>query len=150
MQNTSQDEDQLRLLSIFHYVVAGLSGLVACFPIIHLILGLMFLFAPQNFEGKGGPPPSWFGWIFVVVASVFIALGWVFAGFVFAAGRCLAKRKRYSFCLVMAGVECLFMPFGTILGVFTIVVLMRESVKQLFVGHQAAQPPQAGPSGSHS
>ena len=30
------------------------------------------------------------------------------------------------------GVECLFMPFGTVLGVFTIVVLCREPVKQLF------------------
>lgn len=146
MQNSSQDDDQLRLLSIFHYVVAGLSGLFACFPIIHLIFGLMFLFAPQNFEDKGVTPPSWFGWIFVIVASVLIILGWVFAGFVLAAGRCLAKRKRYTFCLVMAGVECLFMPFGTILGVITIVVLMRESVKQLFAAHQAASPIQTGAS----
>jgi hypothetical protein len=36
------------------------------------------------------------------------------------------------FCLVMGGVECLFMPFGTVLGVFTIIVLMQEPVKQLF------------------
>ena len=28
----------------------------------------------------------------------------------------------------MACIECLFIPFGTILGVFTIVVLSRESV----------------------
>jgi len=33
---------------------------------------------------------------------------------------------------VMAGIECLFMPFGTVLGVFTILVLVRESVKPLF------------------
>jgi len=32
----------------------------------------------------------------------------------------------------MAGIECLFMPFGTVLGVFTIMVLMRDPVKQLF------------------
>jgi len=32
----------------------------------------------------------------------------------------------------MACIECLFMPFGTVLGVFTILVLVRESVKQLF------------------
>ena len=36
------------------------------------------------------------------------------------------------YCLVMAGIECLFMPFGTVLGVFTIIVLMRESVKEMF------------------
>ncbi len=40
--------------------------------------------------------------------------------------------RRRLFCLVVAGVECAFMPFGTVLGVFTIAVLMRESVKELF------------------
>jgi hypothetical protein len=45
------------------------------------------------------------------------------------------------FCLVMGGVECLFMPFGTVLGVFTIIVLMREPVKQLF----GVNPPAIAP-----
>jgi hypothetical protein len=35
-------------------------------------------------------------------------------------------------CFAMAGVECIFMPFGTVLGVFTILVLNRQSVKELF------------------
>jgi hypothetical protein len=48
------------------------------------------------------------------------------------AGRSLALRKRYSFALVIAGIECLFVPFGTILGVFTIVALSRESIRALF------------------
>ncbi len=34
--------------------------------------------------------------------------------------------------LVMAGIECLFMPFGTALGVFTIIVLIRDDVKTMF------------------
>jgi hypothetical protein len=50
------------------------------------------------------------------------------------AGRCLSRRKGYSFALVIACIECLFVPFGTILGVFTIVALSRESVKALFSG----------------
>lgn len=69
-----------------------------------------------------------------VSAVVFITLGLVFAAFVFTAGRFLARHRRYSFCLTMAGAECIFVPFGTVLGVFTIIVLMRESVKQLFAG----------------
>lgn len=127
-----QDEDHLRLISIFHYVVAGLAGLFAMFPIIHLVIGLVIILAPQKFAGKGGPPP-FLGWFFVLFAAAFITLGWVFAGCVFTAGRFLAKRKHYMFCFVMACVECVFMPFGTVLGVFTIIVLMRETVKQLFM-----------------
>jgi len=44
-----------------------------------------------------------------------------------------------AFCLVMAGAECLFMPFGTVLGVFTIILLLQEPVKQLF-NSQRAEP----------
>jgi hypothetical protein len=32
----------------------------------------------------------------------------------------------------MACVECIFIPFGTVLGAFTILVLMRPSVKEMF------------------
>jgi hypothetical protein len=129
----NQDEEHLRLLSIFHYVVGGLAGLFAMFPIIHLVIGLMLIFAPRTFESKGGePPPAFFGWFFVIFAGMFIIAGWVFAGFVITAGRFLARHKHRLFCLVMAGVECAFMPFGTVLGVFTIIVLMRDPVKELF------------------
>jgi hypothetical protein len=36
--------------------------------------------------------------------------------------------------------ECLFVPFGTILGVFTFITLSRESVKALFSGALATIP----------
>jgi hypothetical protein len=39
---------------------------------------------------------------------------------------------------VIACIECLFMPFGTILGVFTLIVLSRESVKKLFLSDPAS------------
>ena len=55
------------------------------------------------------------------------------------AARSLALCKRYSFALV-ACIECLFVPFGTILGVFTIVALSRESMKASFERVQTAAP----------
>ena len=137
------DEEQLNLLAIFHYVVAALGGLFSLFPLIHVGLGLMFIFAPEKFD-KGTPPPAFIGWIFVAFASLFIVLGLTFATLTFFAGRSLAKRKRYTFCLVMAGLECMFVPFGTVLGVFTIIVLLRESVKLLF-GQLAPLPPPTPP-----
>jgi len=141
----NQDEEQLRLLAIFHYVVAGMAALFALFPIFHLIFGLFIVLSPAKFAGKGEPPPVFLGWIFIGFAVVFITLGWLFAGFVFAAGRALHKRKRHLFCTVMGGVECLFMPFGTVLGLFTILVLSRPSVKALFSQPQGASPPGVSP-----
>jgi uncharacterized membrane protein len=136
----NQDEEHLRLLSIFHYVVAGLAALFALFPIIHLVIGLIFIFAEPRFERHGEAPADAIGWIFVIFSSVIILTGWVFATFVLINGRFLAKRKNHMFCLVMAGIECIFMPFGTVLGVFTILVLMRESVKKLFAAGDPIDP----------
>ena len=129
----NQDEQQLRLLSIFHYVCAGMVALFACFPIIHLVIGLVIVFHPKTFgSGKDQPSPELFGWMFVGIASMIILMGWTLAALVAWAGRCLGRRVHYMFCVVVAGVACLFMPLGTVLGVFTILVLMRPSVKALF------------------
>ena len=141
--NESADEQHLRLLSIFHYVVAGLTAVFGCLPIIHVIFGLMFLFAPEALkDSKGEAPPAAFGLLFVGFGGAFILAFWTFAVCLAAAGRCLSIQKHYMFCLVMAGIACLCQPWGTVLGVFTIVVLMRESVKQLFAAN--ASPRRAG------
>ena len=141
----AQDDDHLKLLSVFHYVVGGLAGLFALFPILHLAFGLFFILAPQNFQGRGDPPPAFIGWFFVVFAGTIIVLGLLFALLVIAAGRSISRRKHYMFCLVMAGGECVFVPFGTVLGAFTIVVLMRESVKNLFSGSFSTERTDAAP-----
>jgi hypothetical protein len=128
-QNT--DNEHLKLLCIFHYVVSAIAALFACLPIIHLVLGLLFILAPEKFGHGSQQPPAFMGWFFVVFASIFILLGWAFAVLVLVAGRFISRRKHYTFCFVAACVECLFMPFGTVLGVFTILVLSRQSVKKL-------------------
>ena len=48
------------------------------------------------------------------------------------AGRYLTQHRSYIFCLVMAALSCAFFPFGTVLGVFTIVLLQKDAVRQLF------------------
>jgi hypothetical protein len=127
----NQDEQHLKLLSIFHYVLAGLAALFSLFPVIHLALGVMMVTIPGH-HGPGTPEPALVGWFFICFAVLFILFGLTFSGFVLVTGRFLSRRRHHTFCLVMAGVECLLIPYGTILGVLTIVVLMRDSVKALF------------------
>ena len=136
----NQDLEHLKLLSIFHYVVGGLAALLACFPILHLAMGVFFIVLSGGPDAKGDVPPAFVGWFLVGVASLIILTGWCVAICILLAGHFLAKRKHYTFCMVMAGIECLFFPFGTVLGVFSIVVLARESVKQIFVASQPTQP----------
>jgi len=124
-----QDIEHLKLLSIFHYVAAGMAAMVACIPFIHFFMGLAL--ATGAF-GDTDPEARPIGLVMALVALCFIAFGWTFAVLVAIAGRNLARRTRYTYCLVMAGIECIFMPVGTVLGVFTIIVLVRDSVKELF------------------
>lgn len=135
----NQDEEHLKLLSIFHYVVAGFAAFFALFPAIYIILGLCLMFVPTQFTETGHqpPPPTFLGLVFIIVGGVMMAFGLAFAGAIFAAGRFLARRKHHTFCMVVACIECLFMPFGTVLGIFSIVILMREPVKQLFIPGRA-------------
>ena len=80
----------------------------------------------------------------MVSASLFILAGWAFAVCLALAGRYLSRRRRYTYCLVMGGVACIFMPFGTVLGVFTIITLVRDSVKRLFRRDDGAGSPARG------
>ena len=128
-----QDAEHLKLLSIFHYVVAAMMALFGCFPIIHLVVGIAMVSGGFGHAKVGEPSPALFGWLFVVAAATFILTAWTLAVCTLVAGRNLARRKRYLFCLVVAAImAAMCMPFGTILGVFTIVVLMRPSVKESF------------------
>jgi hypothetical protein len=126
------DTEHLRLLSIFHYVMASISALFACIPIIHLVLGLLMIVAPHVFGHGSEQPPAFVGWLFVILGGSVILLGWTFAALIAIAGRCIARRTHYTYCFVVACLECLSIPFGTVLGVFTILVLNRTSVKGLF------------------
>src|SRR4029077_18158881 len=93
-------------------------------------VGWFLLHAPPPKNGE--PPPAFVGYIFMAFGAGFFLLGQTFAVCIFAAGRCIDSHTRYWFVFVMACFECAFFPFGTVLGVFTIVVLSRPAVKQLF------------------
>ena len=128
-----QDQEHLRLLSIFHYIVAGLAALFSFFPLLYAAFGGFMLYAsahPQMQQGE--PPPAAVGWIFIGLGCFGFLIGLTFATCILLAGRFIGQHRRYWFAFVTACVQCLFFPFGIILGVFAIIVLSRTSVKELF------------------
>lgn len=126
----TNDENDLRLLSIFHYVVGGITALLACFPFIHLAFGIAIVCGAM--PSKQPHLDAVFGWLFIIVPAAIILIGWSLAAAIVVAGRRLARRTHYMFCFVVAATECIVMPFGTVLGVFTLIVLNRPAVKSLF------------------
>lgn len=130
---TAEDQEQLHILSIFHFVIAGLLALFGSFPIIHLVIGLSVLFGDQSFwSTDGGPPMALIGVMFTLIPALFIGLAWTTAILIVRAGFRLRQQRSHTFCLVMAAIACCFVPLGTVLGVFTILVLSRPGVRRRF------------------
>ena len=131
-------EENIRLLSIFHYVMAGLIALFGCIPIIHIVIGVIMLAVGAGMGSKEGAFPAVIGGFFALIGTAAVLFGWTIAGLVLYAGRCLARKEHHTFCIVIAAINCLFVPFGTVLGMFTLIVLVRPSVVQLFEARRQA------------
>lgn len=127
--SVSSDRDTLHLLAIFHFVLAGFIALMACIPLIHLTGGVFMIFGGV---AEQEPGLSVAGGFFALFAGAIILVGWGIAYLVFRAGKSLDRQENYQQCLVAAAILCLFMPFGTILGVFTLVMLNNDNIKMLF------------------
>ncbi len=137
----NRDEEHLKLLAIFHYVLGGMMAFFSLFGLIYFVMGLVFMLVPTSNwnQGHGQPPPAWFGLLFMFIGGVIVFLGCTVGGLIAYAGRCIAQRRHHTFCLIMAAIACLWVPIGTVLGVMAIIVLSRPSVKPLF----GAAPPLA-------
>jgi hypothetical protein len=136
------DADHLNLLSIFHFVGAGLACLGMLFLMAHFAF-MHFMFMNPTFwqNQKQPPPPPQFFQMFNVFIWFYLFAGlWLLASVILniISGICLRMRKCRTFSIVVSGLNCVHIPLGTILGIFTIVVLARDSVRELY---EAAQKP---------
>jgi len=129
---STQDRDHLRLLSIFHYVFAALGICGLGFIGLHFaIMRTAMTAAPAN--GADAPPEAfmhmmvWFYLLILLACITGMILNII-------AARSLRARRRRTLCMVIAGLNMLQIPFGTVLGIFTILVLSRDSVRNAFDG----------------
>jgi len=133
-----KDTEHLRLLTLFYYINAGINALFSCFALLYVAMGALVLLNPGMFGKNVEGPPAILGYLFTGICEVVLLLGWSFSACLAMTGRYLSQRRHRVFCLVIAGINCLFLPYGTVLGVFTFMVLMRPTVQALFAG---APPP---------
>jgi hypothetical protein len=85
----------------------------------------------QGQRGAGLPPDAvvdLFKWFYLVLGA------WMGASLVLnlLAAIYLRAKKHRIFCIVVAAWNCLHTPIGTVLGIFTIIVLARSSVRTMF------------------
>jgi uncharacterized membrane protein HdeD (DUF308 family) len=128
------DADHLRLLAIFHFIAAAFALLGVLFLWGHYTLMHLFMSNPKMWTSptQQGPNPAeffaMFRWFYAAMALWFVASGVLNLISAF----CLRARKGRVYSIVVACINCLYMPLGTILGVFTILVLARDTVRDVY------------------
>ena len=127
----NQDEEHLRQLSVAHYIYAGLQCFMVFFGLTFFGFGLAMIARPDWFKGAE-PPPLLLSGVFMGLGLFFSLMTIGFAYCTYLAGRSIKERRRHTFCMIVAAFNCLSMPLGTILGVLTLIVLQRPTVKPLF------------------
>jgi hypothetical protein len=129
------DIEHLKMLSIFHYVLAGFAFAGLLFLCLHFLIMTTIFTNPGIFnspKNQSGPPVEF-------LIPIFMVLYLIIGGMIALTGilnllsaNFLRKRKHRTFSLVVAGLNCIHIPFGTALGVFTIMVLTRASVREQY------------------
>ena len=144
--------ERLRLLVIGFYVKGAVGAVCISFLLLHcfFFLGLSFLpessWAPKPAStvhslsvapsatppaAHQGPPVVMFR-IFAGVIGLVVLLGWAFGGLTVYAGHCVQNRTHRLFIYIMAALNCPLIPWGTLLGIATVMVLQTPAAQREF------------------
>jgi hypothetical protein len=115
-------------LGRFHYLTAGLIAILSSLPAIGLWYGWRAIQGSPDAELV----PPWVGPTMATIGIVLLADGWILALLLALAGSYIRKRKHRTFCLVVGGLAIPHAPFGSVLGAFSVGILMRPDVEALF------------------
>lgn len=151
--------DRLRLLSLGYYISGVIGAAFVSFLLLHFFLFLGFSFIPESqwnastaspspaqhasasampvpsaspFAKTNQGPPAIMFRLFAAVIGVIIIGGWTLGALTTYAGHCIKKRKHKVFIYVMAAVNCIWIPYGTLLGIATIILFQWPEVQAEF------------------
>ena len=83
-------------------------------------------------KSQQAPPPEIFLRFFTWFIAFFVAWFLTAAVVNFLSGLFMRSQRHRTFSMVVAGLNCLHIPLGTALGVITLVVLTKDSVRKLY------------------
>lgn len=130
-----KDDEHIKLLSVFHFVIGGLAVFGIAFLILHYYVMSSVFSNPEMWKAQNGTgsPTAFFAafkWFYLFMGIILVAASILNI----ISGVFLRQRRHRMFSLVIAGLDCVQIPFGTALGVLTLIVLQRDSVRQSYVG----------------
>ena len=153
--NTEKDIRRLNLLGILHYVMGGVHAVAISIALILIVFELQSVIAVLSLES----PISSFVKKLVIILAIAIVTNILYVLFLIISGRKMRQRKRRVLSVVIAILGCvsflgvvnfflrlfLHLPLPTyeiikaldslalaILGIFTLITLNKNSVKELY------------------
>lgn len=148
-QPNAEDREHLSALSIGHFILAGVA-LIGGVPTLlvgvsgsklvdefgsDVSMALGNIPTQAGTDAFGGSPDAMLQDLNTLIISVVVSmvlLAVISAVHLAVVGAQIRRRRWWTFCYLTGWGECLMFPFGTVLGIFTILVLSRPSVKRLF------------------
>jgi hypothetical protein len=133
------DEEHLKLLSLGYMISAATTAFFSLFGLMYVFMGI-FISTVGSHQSEtvavanrsGQAPPAFVGWFFVAMGIAFFVIATGLAAAKLQTAFWIKRRKARTLCMVVAGISCLGIPYGTALGVLTFMVLGRDSVTRLF------------------
>ncbi len=126
---TADDRAHLKTLSICWYVFAGLSLIGALCGGLYVVAGVvMALAGGAEHDDEAVAMGAVFGVMGLLVILIVVPV----AILDYLVGKGLAQQRRKTLIYVMAAIACMNVPLGTVLGVFTFIVMGRPTVKAAF------------------
>src|ERR1700689_3912620 len=137
---TDSDIEQLRVLSVLYFIYGGLAGCM-CVAGLVLVAGSLIAgsvgAASMASSDQGLWPwnilaPAFGATLVATFGAAFAVLGGAMAAVRIATGFALRQHRHRTFCLVVAVLTALSLPLGSVLGLATLLVMLRPGVGNLF------------------
>lgn len=144
LRRSIADDEHLRLLS-WGYVLSGImTGLFSLLGLFYAAMGLiMSRFFAEVAKSPGQVeqiPPESVGTIIGIFGALFFLIAITLALAKLWAARCIKRRESRTFCQLVGAITCLGIPYGTVLGVCTFLLLGRPSVATKFDARRIPVP----------
>ncbi len=132
--------DRLQLLANAHWAMAAITFIAASVPAFYASLGLDLVFnAAAPGSGRAAA-----GWHVLLVGLAWVLLAFGYVALLIASARALRLRRRYRLVVVTAVASLAFLPFGTALGIASLLSLRDPEVRHAFGRAVAHRGPRAG------
>jgi len=129
MTQEQPDKSILSTVGILYVAFGGLGCFFSLFPLLHIF---MFGYMTPSVSAHSEQIPPFFAILFIGFSAIMIFIGELISILMIFAGLKMRSFKSYKFVLFVSVVSLFFFPFGTVLGILSIIFLQKPANKELF------------------